>query len=219
MFVINNIDYRLGDDLKQSIRKKAKLSIAASCFSIYAYETLKKELSQVDEVRFLFTSPTFVADSFKKEQREFYLPKRNREKGLYGTEFEIRLKNELTLKAIVKECAEWIRRKVRFKSNRTVVPMQGMINLQTSDGKMTSMPLNGFTTVDLGYEKGNAHSNFVNNMTEPNATKVYFDWFNQIWRQRQAGRRHRTSAGTYHHRVSGEPAGFSIPRHFIQHLP
>jgi superfamily II DNA or RNA helicase len=181
MEVINNIDRFLGDDLKHTLRKGTKVSIAASCFSIYAYEALKKELEQVNEVRFTFTSPAFIADSFNKEKREFYIPKRTREKSLYGTEFEIRLKNELTLKAIAKECSEWIKRKVTFKSNRTAGTMQGMINLQTDDETITYMPVDGFTTVDLGYEKGNALSNMVNKFSEFPITKMYFDLFDQVW--------------------------------------
>ena len=137
MEIINNIDNLLGENLKLEVRKGSKVSIAASCFSIYAYEALMKELNQVEEVRFIFTSPTFIADSIKKEKREFYIPKRNREKSLYGTEFEIRLKNELTLKAIAKECSDWIRKKVTFKSNRTSGSMQGMLNVQTADETIT----------------------------------------------------------------------------------
>jgi len=184
MEVINNINELLGDDLKRSLRKGTKISIAASCFSIYAYEALMKELSQVEEVQFIFTSPTFIADSFKKEKREFFIPKRNREKSLYGTEFEIRLKNELTLKAIAKECGDWIRKKVTFKSNRTTGAMQGMINLQTSDESTTYMPIDGFTTVDLGYEKGNALSKMVNKFTEAPITKMYVDLFDQLWKDK-----------------------------------
>lgn len=181
MEVINNINHFLGDDLKHTLRKGTKVSIAASCFSIYAYEALKKELEQVEEVRFIFTSPAFNADSFNKEKREFYIPKRTREKSLYGTEFEIRLKNELTLKAIAQECSDWIKRKVTFKSNRTTGTMQGMINLQTAEEAITYMPIDGFTTVDLGYEKGNALSNMVNKFSEFPITKLYFDLFDQVW--------------------------------------
>ncbi|GFR37319.1 helicase [Insulibacter thermoxylanivorax] len=181
MEIINNIDNLLGENLKLEVRKGSKVSIAASCFSIYAYEALMKELNQVEEVRFIFTSPTFIADSIKKEKREFYIPKRNREKSLYGTEFEIRLKNELTLKAIAKECSDWIRKKVTFKSNRTSGSMQGMLNLQTADETITYMPIDGFTTVDLGYEKGNALSKMVNKFTEAPFTKMYFDLFDQVW--------------------------------------
>ncbi len=154
MEVFNNIDKILGDDLKKSIVPKTRLSIAASYFSIYAYEALKEELEQLEELRFIFTSPTFVADKIKKEKREFYIPRRNREKSLYGTEFEIRLKNELTLKAIAKECSQWIQEKVTFKSNNTSGSLQGFINLENGSERVAYMPVNAFTTVDLGYEQG-----------------------------------------------------------------
>ncbi|MFZ3132360.1 MAG: hypothetical protein WA125_15020 [Desulfosporosinus sp.] len=130
MEVINNIDSLLGDDLKTTLKKNSKVSIAASFFSLFAYEALKQQLEGVKEIRFIFTSPTFVADNFKKEMREFYIPKLGREKSLYGTEFEIKLKNELTQKAIARECSEWIKRKVIFKSNRTIGTLQGLINIE-----------------------------------------------------------------------------------------
>src|SRR5690554_2633605 len=137
MEVISNTDRLLGDYLKASIHKNAKISIAASCFSLYAYEALKKELESVEKIRFIFTSPTFVTDGVKKEMREFYIPKLYREKSLYGTEFEIRLKNELTQKAIAKECGEWIRQRVKFKSNKTSGLLQGMINIDNGEEKTT----------------------------------------------------------------------------------
>ncbi len=42
------------------LKPDTKLKIAASCFSIYAFEALKKELSKIDSLEFIFTSPTFV---------------------------------------------------------------------------------------------------------------------------------------------------------------
>ncbi|CAH0121371.1 RNA polymerase-associated protein RapA [Paenibacillus sp. CECT 9249] len=181
MKIINNIDSLLGDDLKQEIVEDSKLSIAASCFSIYAYEALKAELEKVDEIRFIFSSPTFVADSFNKEKREFYIPKRSRERSLSGTDFEIRLKNELTLKAVAKECSDWIRRKVSFRSNKTSGSMPGMMNITKDHEPTTYTPIDGFTTVDLGYEKGNAFANLSHKLTDASATKMYIDLFEQIW--------------------------------------
>ncbi|MFA0521231.1 ATP-dependent helicase, partial [Vibrio sp. 10N.222.55.E8] len=150
----------LGDDLKSTIKPGAKLKIAASCFSIYAYEALKDELEQIESLEFVFTSPTFieseVTDKLSKQKREFFIPKEQREKSFYGTEFEIQLKNKLTQKAIARECADWIRRKVEFRSNTTGAPMQQLAAVQVSEEQAVYQPLNGFSAVDLGYQKGNA---------------------------------------------------------------
>ena len=96
MKLIDNFNHKLGDELKQTIEKGSKLSIAAAGFSIYAYEELKKQLQEIKELRFIFTSPTFLKENTPKEKREFYIPQLNRERSLYGTEFEVRLRNELS---------------------------------------------------------------------------------------------------------------------------
>ena len=128
MKLIDNVNQTLRDDLSNEIKSGSKVSIAAASFSIYAYQELKKELEQCDEFRFIFTAPTFVTEKAKKEKREFYIPRMNREQNLYGTEFEIKLRNEMTQKAIAKECAEWIKRKGVFKSNVTQENMPGFIH-------------------------------------------------------------------------------------------
>ena len=185
MEIIDNINHLLGDDLKQTIRNHSKLKIAASCFSIYAFEALKAELEDIDSLNFIFTSPTFVAaeatDKVKKEKREFHIPKLNREKNLYGSEFEIQLKNKLTQRAIARECADWLRRRAQFKSNKTKAPMQQFAGVQSEDGASIYMPLHGFTAVDLGYQRGDAVSNLINKFSEKDNTQVFLNLFNQIW--------------------------------------
>ena len=96
MKVINNVTETVRDDLGETLRKGSRLSIAAGCFSIYAYQELRKQLDSVEQVRFIFTSPTFVQEKTPKTKREFYIPRLSRERSLYGTEFEIKLRNELT---------------------------------------------------------------------------------------------------------------------------
>ena len=176
MEIIDNTSKTLRDDLAVELKQGSKLSIAAACFSIYAFQELKKELKDIDELRFIFTSPTFTTEKAKKEKREFYIPRLNRERSLYGTEFEVKLRNELTQKAIAKECADWIKSKVIFKSNVTNENMMGFINV---DDK-SYMPVNGFTTVDLGCERGNNAYNFVQK-TEAPFSMQYLDLFNSLW--------------------------------------
>ena len=185
MELIDNINRLLGDDLKKTLKPQARLKIAASCFSMYAFEALKSELEKIDELSFIFTSPTFVAnevtDKVQKERREFHIPKSDRERSLYGSEFEIQLRNKLTQRAIAKECADWMRRKATFKSNRSKAPMQQFACVQAKETATAYMPLHGFTAVDLGYQQGNAVSNLVNKMDEAAFTSTYISLFDQIW--------------------------------------
>ena len=179
MELIDNKSKTLKDDLSVEIKQGSKLSIAAACFSIYAFQELKDELSNIDELRFIFTSPTFVKEKAKKEKREFYIPRLNRERSLYGTEFEVKLRNELTQKAIAKECAEWIKKKVVFKSNTTNENMMGFINLDDKN----YMPINGFTTVDLGCERGNNAYSMIQKTEKPMAS-AYIDLFDSLWKDK-----------------------------------
>lgn len=185
MKIIDNVNSLLGDDLKASIHPKTKLKIAASCFSIYAYEALKSELAKIESLEFIFTAPTFVpnevTDKLRKERREFFIPKASRERSLYGSEFEIQLRNKLTQRAIARECAEWIRRKAKFRSNKTKSSMQQFAYIQKPGQEVTYMPLHGFTAVDLGYQQGDAVSNIVNRIDETAHTSTYLQLFDQIW--------------------------------------
>ena len=176
MEVIDNVNKTLKDDMLITLRSGSKVAIAASCFSIYAFQELKEQLSDISELRFIFTSPSFVTEKADKQKREFYIPRLNRERDLYGSEFEIKLRNELSLKAVAKECAEWIRQKACFKSNLTNA---GMPSFATIDDT-TYMPLGGFTTVELGCERGNSLAIAINKMEAP-FSQQYLQIFNQIW--------------------------------------
>ena len=183
MRIIDNLNELLGDNLKAEISAGSKVRIAASTFSIFAFEALRKELEKVSEVEFIFTSPSFITskatNKIRKERREFFIPKSaTGESSLYGSEFEIRLRNKLTQRAIAKECADWVRRKVTFRSNSTGNPMQ---QFAVVDDKAAYMPLQGFTTADLGYERGNAVSNMVHRIDDAPMTAQYMQLFDQIW--------------------------------------
>lgn len=162
------------------IKKDSKISIAAACFSMYAYKELKKQLDMIEECRFIFTSPTFVKEKAEKQKREFYIPRLSRENSLYGTEFEIKLRNEMTQKSIAKECADWIRKKVTFRSNISGMNMPGMMNVKYKDEKITYAPLNGFTTSDIGCTRGNNAYNMIQKMEAPFAEQ-YIQTFDNIW--------------------------------------
>ena len=180
MEIFDNITKVLRDDLKEKIRPKSKVSIAAACFSMYAYKELKNQLEKVDELRFIFTSPTFITEKAEKQKREFYIPRLNRESSLYGTEFEIKLRNEMTQKAVARECAEWIRKKASFKSNVTGEHMGGFMTVASSAEQTAYIPINGFTTIDIGCERGNNSYNMVNSLEAPFSTQ-YMQLFETLW--------------------------------------
>ena len=178
--VFDNVTEIVRDDMASTISKGSKVSIAAACFSMYAYKELKKQLESVDECRFIFTYPTFVTEKAEKQKREFYIPRLNRESSLYGTEFELKLRNEMTQKAIAKECAEWIKRKATFKSNTTGENMGGFVTVANKQQQVAYMPMNGFTTVDIGCERGNNSYNMVNRFEAPFSAS-YMQLFETLW--------------------------------------
>lgn len=180
MKIFNNTTSLVKNDLLNTIQSGSRVSVAAACFSIYAYRELKAQLESCEELRFIFTSPTFVAEKTPKERREFYIPRLQREKCLYGTEFEVRLRNELKQKAIARECAEWIRKKVRFKSNKTRESMNHMMIVQNADEAFAYQPMNSFTTVDLGCERGNNLTNIITRVESPESAE-FLHVFDMVW--------------------------------------
>ena len=186
MELIDNKSKLLGDDLKKIVKKGARIRMVASYFSIYAFEALKEELSDIEELQFIFPTPTFVKqgikESISKEKREYYIPKLLRETSLYGTEFEIKLRNQLTQKAIARECAEWVRSKVKFKSNITESELQNFIYVDDNNGKLaTYTPIKGFTSVDLGYEKNNMLFQGIIKNDDTSYAKFFFNQFKSVW--------------------------------------
>ena len=180
MEIFNNTTKVVKDDLEKKIKSGSRISIAAACFSIYAYQELKSQLESCQQLRFIFTSPTFVAEKTPRERREFYIPRLKRENSLYGTEFEVRLRNELKQKAIAKECAEWIRRSACFKSNNTRDGMNNFMLVDTGEEAYTYLPMNTFTTVDLGCERGSNLSNAVTRFENPNSAE-FLRIFDSVW--------------------------------------
>lgn len=186
MKLIDNVNNRLGDDLRVSIRKESKLSIAASSFSIYAYEALRKELDKIDELRFIFTSPTFIEEHFKKEVPKFFIPHLFKEADLCGGEFELRLKNQLNQRAIAKECSRWVKEKTVFKSNKHLeMAIPGIVHVKHAQGEEFAYSnVGGFTTADLGIIHKKGFPTLIQKTSYPEST-AYLGWFNEIWENQE----------------------------------
>lgn len=180
METIDNINKVLKNELIETIQQGSVVNIAAAYFSIYAFEELKNNLKEVGKLNFIFTSPTFIKDKNPKEKREFFIPRLGRERSLYGSEFEIRLRNELSQKAIAKECADWIKEKVNFKSNVSDDQISGFI---TVDDK-AFYPIKGFSTVELGVEKGKDLFTFIGKY-DRNESKSFLTIFKSLWNDKE----------------------------------
>ena len=143
MEFINNTTKTLKDDLSVQIKQGSKISVAAACFSIYAFQELKEQLTNIDKLRFIFTSPAFVIEKTKK--------------------------------AIAKECVEWIKKKVAFKSNVSDKTIQGQLVVDN----VGYTPINNFTTDELGCENGNVISTTI--VKDTSLAQTFLSDFNEIW--------------------------------------
>lgn len=176
----NNIANRVIEDFKFDLKSKSMLKIASASFSIYAYEALKKELEKVESVQFLFTSELFTKEKAPKEKREFFIPRIKQERKLYGDEFELKIRNELSQKAIAKEAADWIRSKVTFKSNISGQRSDNFMLIENIENTNVYTPFDEFTTAELGVTKGDKLFYNISKF-ENEHTKQFLNVFNQVW--------------------------------------
>lgn len=141
---------------------------------------------KVDEVRFLFSEPTFIkrmADS--KEPREFEVARRAREVGVGGSGLELTLRNNLNQRALARECAEWIREKGVFKSAKTSGAIQPggtyVVENPSGDDHAFMGAAANFTQEGLGYERRPGTVTCVShfeNATEAVGLKMMFE---SVW--------------------------------------
>ena len=185
MKIIDNNNETLKENLISSIQSGSKLSIAASCFSMYAFNELMEQLQGLDELRFIFTKPTFVKND--KHHSVAVSSQRTSEESIYGSTFETQFRNALTQKAIARECAEWIKSdKVAFRSIVTQEPFGGFAVTQSTDKRdaIAYAPIQGFTTVELGTAEKKDALNLIQELETPYA-KQYLALFDSIWRDKK----------------------------------
>lgn len=177
---IDNRSIRLGDELKKEIKPGSKVKIAAATFSMFAFQQLKEELEKIEELKFIFTNPTFVTDETRVGYREYTIPKKEREQSIFGGRYELKLMNELTQKAIARECADWIRKKARFKSiNIETDEMPNGMRIETDDDTVAVDRLKNFDRKELGYDSSLFKT--TRNIYHAPLSLSYLDEFDSFW--------------------------------------
>ena len=180
MKVVDNKKEFVYVELKDNIKKGAKLSVISAYFTIYAYYELKDYFDKIDNLRFIFTEPIFLKGN-EKEVREYYIDNIKR-KDIFGNEFEIKLKNEMTQGSIAKECSNWINEKVDVKCFKTENSSQPrMIIVENEDNK--SLCINGtidFTTDGFGITSSNRKDSSTATY-EKNYNDMFLNLFNDTW--------------------------------------
>ena len=182
---IDNVTVRLGDDIARFLGPESSVFVAASGFSLSAFERLADELESVKSVRFVFTAPSFLPENaikerLGKERREFFIPGVG-EASVLGTEYEIRLRNRLMQRAVAKRCADWIRKgNVRFASVSEFGQLQDMFVIETTSGGVLYLPFAGFTEAALGYESG-PHPAPISMRVGGRQVAPYLARFKEVW--------------------------------------
>ena len=179
---IDNVKVKLGDDFRKIINTSSEIKICAAYFSIYAFSELKEELSKIKDFSFLFNSPTFFKDnSSQKSLKEFYIPPFVRERTIAGGEYEIKLRNSLSQKAIAKECREWIEKKCKFKTLRQNVRTNNGIFVNNNGEHIAYANFDSFTADGLGYEQNKEVITPIYPKMAGETAKQYIEQFDQIW--------------------------------------
>ncbi|MFZ3166719.1 MAG: helicase-related protein [Candidatus Methanoperedens sp.] len=186
MIIIDNVKLKLGEVLKKELDSSSKIKICAAYFSIYAFSELKKELSQIKEFSFLFNSPTFFHnESENKKQKEFFIPPFVRERTIAGGEFEIKLRNSLSQRAIAKECREWIEKKCKFKTLRKNIRTNNGLFIEDVKNSIAYTNFDSFTADGLGFEQNNELINPIYPRMEGETAKQFIEQFNQVWAHKE----------------------------------
>lgn len=170
----------LKDNLVAKIKAGDKMAVAAAYFSIFGFQELKTQLEGLEEMRFLYTAPTFLKEKTDYKAREFYIPRLGREHGVAGTKLEIRLRNELNQRAIARECADWIRKKASFRSFITQENVPSFLEVETVDDSYVYQNIEGITATGIGATPGSSPFTCITRQGSETA-KQYLALFNQAW--------------------------------------
>ena len=167
----------VGEFLESQIENGSSLSIVSAYFTIYAFDALKSSLLGINNLRFLFGEPRFIKrlDPDRTEKKSFIID----DDGL-------RLENQLQLKRVARECAEWIKEKVEIRSILESNMLHGkMYHIAKNGVENAILGSSNFTVRGLGLSE--AGSNIELNLkVEDNRDRSDLkQWFDELWNDKK----------------------------------
>ena len=169
----NNTYGTVADFLKDKIQPGSSLSIVSAYFTIYAFDKLREELTNIKELRFLFGDPSVVdaMDPRKKESKSFRL-----------TEEGLKHQNPLSQSEIAKACADWIDRKVKIRSARHANLLHGKMYYIDQNGHVDALiGSSNFTVRGLGLSQNTSNIELNLEVDSPKDCADLKAWFDALW--------------------------------------
>ena len=173
--IVDNMQRRVGDFLRERIKVGANLSIVSAYFTIYAYEALRDVLEHAADTRFLYGEPRGVGamDPDGNEVKSFRL---NEDGG-------IDLKKVLVQKPLARACAAWIQKRVDIRAVKRANFLHGKLyHIAREDGDTSAtVGSSNFTRRGLGF---GATPNIELNLEarDENDRESLIRWFDVLWR-------------------------------------
>lgn len=189
MKIIDNFTQSVAADMAQEMDKGSRLSVAAACFSMFAFRELKEQLKDTAEFRFLFTSDDILQE-LRSGRKTGILDSAagSVAESLAGTDLEKQIQNTLLQRGVARECAEWMRQgKVSFRMADKGTLSSGFAVVQPGSrekGALSYAPIQGFTASDLGIHSDQRNLSLVNQLDAP-YSQQYLQLFNQVWRDQR----------------------------------
>ena len=163
----------VADFLIEKLSAGSELSVVSAYFTIYAYEALRGQLEEIDNLKFLFGEPRFITslDPEKTDKKSFKIEDEHLE-----------LSNRLNQKEVARRCADWISRKVEIRSIRRANLLHGKLyHLHDGHREHAILGSSNFTRRGMGLSRTpNIELNLIVDSDRDRAELKA--WFDTIWR-------------------------------------
>ena len=159
--------------LQDKLQAGSALSVVSAYFTIYAYDSLRSSLDQIERCEFLFGEPTLLnqLDPEKTETKTFFV-----------SETGLCLANQLQQKRVARQCAQWIYEKVDIKTIKQSNLLHGkMYHIATGGVEDGILGSSNFTASGLGLAQ-NGNNIELNLIVDSRRDRQDLKkWFTDIW--------------------------------------